>query len=122
MRPIPPKMRQEMADDSYYQVCAWHRKKHPNKRLQWHHNLIHAGRQVNRKWAILPLCQEIHEIVSRREVREYLDWVMLSRAPENELEEFGLTEKRNRLRKIYENQKNRPILHDNQNGNLATIP
>jgi len=122
MRPIPQKLKDEMEADPFYQKCAWHGRPHPGKKIEWHHNLIFSGRQVNRKFAILPLCEEIHQQVSKREIREYLDWIMVSRATEKELEEFGLTKKFNRLKKKYENQKHHPVLHDNKERNLATIP
>lgn len=59
MRKIPPKLREEMANDPYYLTCA--RLNITCKgRLTWEHAWIYAGRQINEKWAIIPLCEYHH--------------------------------------------------------------
>lgn len=91
-----------MAEDPYYRVCAYHRKIHPAG-VQWHHNLIFAGRQVNEVWCIIPLCEEIHQRVSEPEIKERVDWIMLNRATESELKQYSksrdLIRERERLNK-----------------------
>lgn len=44
-----------MADDPYYE--KWAREGSDCKgRITWEHAWIYAGRQINEKWAIIPLC------------------------------------------------------------------
>ena len=56
-----------------------------NEKIDWHHNLIWAGRQVNEAWAILPLARSVHEQVHKPEIKEKCDWVMLNRARDEQL-------------------------------------
>lgn len=59
MRPIPKKLRDEMAADPYYQICA-RRGIDCSGRITWEHAWIYAGKQINEKWAIIPLCWYHH--------------------------------------------------------------
>ncbi|MCL5435934.1 MAG: hypothetical protein M1275_02540 [Patescibacteria group bacterium] len=59
MRPIPPKLRQELAGDEYYQICS-RRDENCSGRITWEHAFTYAGRQINEKWAIIPLCENHH--------------------------------------------------------------
>ena len=59
MRPIPQKLKEEMATDPYYKTCA-RADTECNGRITWEHAFIHAGRQINEKWAIIPLCWYHH--------------------------------------------------------------
>ena len=97
-----------MEADPYYKRCAWHGRPHPGKKIEWHHNLIFAGRQVNEKWCILPICQEIHEKANWKQVRERLDWIMLNRATNDDLVFYSkagdLIRKRNVLNEKYGTQ------------------
>ena len=44
-----------MADDPYYKVCA-RDGADCSGRVTWEHAFIYAGKQINEKWAIIPLC------------------------------------------------------------------
>lgn len=89
MRPIPSKLRQEMAVDPFYLRCARASEGTCDGRITWEHAIIFAGRQLNEKWAIIPLC-EYHYGVGK-----YLDggdlnkeknrWIALNRATREEL-------------------------------------
>ncbi len=59
MRPIPLKLREEMSNDPYYKRCA-RANSECNGRITWEHAFTYAGRQVNEKWAIIPLCWYHH--------------------------------------------------------------
>lgn len=59
MRKIPLKMRTEMSLDPYYKTCA-RENDECSGRITWEHAFIYAGRQVNEKWAIIPLCVYHH--------------------------------------------------------------
>lgn len=59
MRPIPPKLRKQLAEDPKMKVCArngWD----CAGRITWEHAFIYAGRQINEAWAIVPLCEYHH--------------------------------------------------------------
>lgn len=53
-------------------------------KIDWHHNLIHAGSQVNEAWCILPLHEDVHDKMTS-ELKERLDWIMLNRTDEDTL-------------------------------------
>lgn len=104
-----------MEMDPYYRRCCV---TGATTRIQWHHNLEsyangNKGR-VNEAWCILPLTERIHLMADRREVREYLDWIMLNRADDDTLRRWSkaedLIKKRDRLNKIYDHKKNHPVL------------
>lgn len=55
MSPIPIKLHQQLATDPEYRVCS--RAGSACKgRMTWEHAILYAGKQVQEKWAILPLC------------------------------------------------------------------
>lgn len=59
MRKIPKKLREEMAADPYYKACA--RADFECKgRITWEHAFTYAGKQINEKFAIIPLCEYHH--------------------------------------------------------------
>jgi len=59
-----------------------------HEKIDWHHNLIYAGRQVNEEWCIMPLLHSVHEIEKRPDIKELLNWIMLNRATDEELEKY----------------------------------
>jgi hypothetical protein len=59
MRLIAQKLRDEMAVDPYYQVCA-RKSGECQGRITWEHAFLYANRQINEKWAIIPLCVYHH--------------------------------------------------------------
>ena len=81
MRPIPLELRERLASKKYYKRCALCHA----EGVQWHHNLIYAGRQVNAEFCIIPLCPSCHAQARNKEVKEKLDWIMLNRADNEEL-------------------------------------
>jgi hypothetical protein len=103
MNNIPPKLRAEIALDPFYQRCcitgAWSR----NTKIDWHHNLLFAGKQVQAKFAILPLAREVHDNIVLH--KEKCDWIMLNRATDEQLKKYSraadLFAKRDRLNKKY---------------------
>jgi hypothetical protein len=110
IKPIPKKLRDEMAQDPYYQrCCVTGSQAGPGVKIEWHHNFesyAHGNKgRVNEKWCILPVLESIHRRADTREVRQYLDWVMLNRADKETLERWSvagdLVAKRNRLNKAY---------------------
>ncbi len=90
MNKIPPKLRKQLADDPFYRRCcitgeaskSW-------DRIQWHHNMTFAGKQVQARFAILPVLKSVHERANNKQVREKLDWVMLNRMSTEDLWLYG---------------------------------
>lgn len=106
MRPVPAKLRKEIESDPFYKNCCITGMPATADKIDWHHNFIFAGRQVNEKWCILPICEGLHKRVkSDRNLRERLDWIMLNRATDEQLKKYSkatdLIAKRERLNKIY---------------------
>lgn len=103
MNNIPPKLREEMAADPFYQRCCITGAMAKNTKVEWHHNLIHAGKQVQEKWCILPLAEAVHDDIAY--YKEECDWIMLNRADEATLKRYSRAEnlvaKRDRLNKKY---------------------
>lgn len=65
MRPIPQKMKQEMLDDPAYHSCMrndYFLDHMCRGRLTLEHAIIHNGKQVNEKWAILAICAWAHDV------------------------------------------------------------
>lgn len=54
-KPIPKKLREEMADDPYYTKCA-REDNYCNGRITWEHACYYKGQKIQERWSILPLC------------------------------------------------------------------
>jgi len=85
MRPIPLKMRKEMADDPFYSVCV-HESVQCGGRIEFDHVFIYAGKQVNEKWAILPTCREHHVHITQ--FRKESERIAVARATPEELSKY----------------------------------
>lgn len=96
MRPIPQQLKEKLASKKYYKYCAECRK----EGVQWHHNLIFGGKQVNAEFCIIPLCPSCHDKARNREFKERLDWMMLNRATEEELFEYSKAINYNRIKSV----------------------
>lgn len=59
MRPIPSKLKNQILEDDYYRRCA-RQDQFCEGRITWEHCFVYAGKQVNEKWAIIPLCWHHH--------------------------------------------------------------
>lgn len=89
MRKIPESLRAEMANDPYYKRCARFEEGNCSGRITWEHAIIYAGKQLNEKWAIIPIC-EYHHAVDNFQDRGNLNkekhiWIALNRATDSEL-------------------------------------
>lgn len=97
MTTIPKKMRESMALEPYYHVCARREALHdhecqrdplnPRKDVEWEHALIYAGQKVQKRFAIVPLCWWAHR--GPGENKEINVWIALNRASEAELLELS---------------------------------
>ena len=87
MNNIPPKLRAEMAEDPYYKKCCITGKLSINTKIEWRHNLIFGGKQVQEKWCILPLAEDIHRDIVK--YKEKCDWIMINRATDDDLRRYS---------------------------------
>lgn len=63
MRPIPLKLRTEIAKDKFMARCIYcdlGRGFECNGRVEWEHAFLYAGKQINEAWAIVPVCTYHH--------------------------------------------------------------
>lgn len=87
-KPIPKPLREEMSNDPFYKKCCIADETCSGV-IQWHHNLRsyidgNKGR-VNKKFCILPVCKGHHDRADTTAVKEKLDWVMVNRMTEEQL-------------------------------------
>jgi len=109
MRPIPPKLREQMANDPYYKKCARIMDGGCDGSITWEHALIFAGRQVNEPWAIIPICEYHHAVGKHQDggnlLKEKNVWIALNRATDEQLsavsKAINYKNMRERLNKIY---------------------
>lgn len=126
MRPIPPKLRAEMAADPYYEVCCLTGlKKAPWVKIEWHHAFMYAGRQVNEKWCIVPLEKSFHARVHEPWIKEKIDRIILNRADEETLRRYSTTRDliayRDQLNAHHEDKKGDLVLQADQKRNHSSI-
>jgi len=88
VRKISEELKQELGNDVYYTKCCISYLGGCSGRIEWHHNLIYQGRQENARFCILPVCHAHHEIEKRKDIGQQLDWVMLNRISDNELQKY----------------------------------
>jgi hypothetical protein len=109
MRKINPLLREEMSNDPYYKFCSREADGSCDGRITWEHVLTYAGKQIDEKWAIIPLCEYHHAVNQYQDGtglnKEKNTWVALNRATDDELRKYSkgidYINLRNRLNKIY---------------------
>lgn len=127
MNNMPKKLRKELAADPFYATCAraglfdgnspshgYHR---CEGRITWDHSVTFAGRQVQARWAITPLCARAHSVDAFQDggdLNKKINlWIALNRASDEALEAVsGATDYlalRGRLNAVYGNYKE-PVL------------
>ena len=84
MRPIPSKLREEIASDPFMKKCVYTGE---TKNISWEHCWIYAGKQVNEAWAIVPLRRDLN-VNMRADVKEYCQWVSINRAIEEDFKKY----------------------------------
>lgn len=57
MSPIPHATKKKLDSDFFMRRCCYCRSRND---IEWHHALIIAGKQVQKWYAILPLCENCH--------------------------------------------------------------
>jgi len=91
MRTIPEKLKNDMLSDPYYERCCLRYESACSQKIDLHHNLIHAGKQVNEKFAILPVCRKHHNALEGdTTLKRTCDEIMRKRATDKQIEKYGL--------------------------------
>jgi hypothetical protein len=85
MNNMPAKLRKEMSEDPYFKKCCFTFEHTCSGKIEWHHNLIFGGKQVQDKRFIMPICQNVHDIARNIQVKEMLDLIMLSKLSNEEI-------------------------------------
>lgn len=98
-----------MDADPYYERCSMEFRGDCDGRITWEHAIIFASKQLNEKWAIIPVCAYHHgvdEFQDRGDVKKEMHvWIALNRATDDELiaisKAIDYLKLRERLNKIY---------------------
>lgn len=85
MRPIPTKLRRQIAADPFMKTCCTPDEKCKG-RIEWDHVMKYAGKQVNETWSIVPLCIYHHRGGGLDRPRT--EYLALSRATMKDLEKY----------------------------------
>jgi hypothetical protein len=85
MRPIPKKMKEELAKDPFMKLCI-HNNEECSGRIEWEHAWTYAGKQINEIWAIVPVCYMHHR--GGKLDKDYNRYVSLLRASEEDLKKY----------------------------------
>jgi len=89
MHKIPDKLRAQMHDDPYMHVCA-RADFECEGRVTWEHAFIHAGKQIQERWAIIPLC--VYHHLGPGLNKEINQMIALSHATDEELAKYPKTD------------------------------
>ena len=77
-------MREILVKDPFMKQCCV-----CGKTPQWHHHIIFGGKALNEAWNIVPLCPFHHAQVNVRELYQLIEWVVLNRATDDELDDYS---------------------------------
>lgn len=90
MSKIPKIILDAILSDPFYKSCCIPYFQIPcNGRVEFHHNLIYGGRQVQEKDFILPLCHAHHAQEKNKNIKDRLNWVMLKRGSARLIEAYS---------------------------------
>lgn len=91
MRPIPLKMRAELEEEPRMKRCALVGLEFGScdGRVEWDHQWIYAGKQINEKWALLGVCSKHHYDKNGNQLlKESLARKSLNLATEEDLQKY----------------------------------
>ena len=92
---MPPKLRLQCEADPYYKRCARKEALHDHecqpdpmtrKLIEWEHALIYAGRQIQERWAIIPICWWVHRGPGL--VKEINEWIAINRMSDEDVAKY----------------------------------
>lgn len=102
MNSIPPKLREALAEDPFYQECALRQVHTCQGRITWEHALEYRGSQLQERFAIVPICEYFHTGPGLNKKRNR--WVALNRMTEEDFKKYdraGFKQQKLYLNKIY---------------------
>jgi hypothetical protein len=89
MSPIPPRLLKDILADPYYKFCSREKDGNCKGRITLEHAIIFAGKQLQEKWSIIPLCAYHHAVDEFQDggdlQKEKNVWIALNRATDKEL-------------------------------------
>ena len=96
MNNIPKKLKEELSCDPEYKTCMRAKLLHDHvckpdplngKLIEWEHVFTFAGKQVQEKWAIIPICWLVHRGgMLRKEINQ---WIALNRGTDEEIRKIS---------------------------------
>jgi hypothetical protein len=106
MNNMPKKLRRELAEDPEYRICMVTGEAGTRTDpIEWHHAMTWAGSQLQKRFAIVSIKRSIHEQARNSVVKEFIDWIVLNRMTEDEIDYYSkaidLRYKRDQLNRIY---------------------
>ena len=109
MNNIPQRLRRQLAADPEYKICALKDYHECGGRITYEHALIVAGKQLQTRYAIVPVCARGHEVDGFQDAhtmdKDMNRWVALNRATDTELRAISRAipyiRERARLNSIY---------------------
>jgi len=109
MNPIPQKLRNEMAADPFYKECCLTGTPARFEKVDWHHCWKFAGKQINEKWAIVPVWWYMHSplgspesVHNCRMTEIQIKLISLGRATKEDLAKYPMDWDKERKRLEYE--------------------
>jgi len=86
---IPPLLREELSQDPFMKRCCITGR--TDGKIDFHHNMSWQGKNINEKFAILPVHNDIHQYHKgiTHEVKEQLNKIMAQRMTEEELDYYS---------------------------------
>jgi len=87
MRPIPAKLRKQMNSDPFYKkccICGF------MQGIEWHHVFEFARKQIQEKWAIIPVCDRCHKAIHKNDhpCKTLSKRIALKRATDEDLAKY----------------------------------
>lgn len=122
MTKIPPNVLKEILADPFYKTCAkYDQHGHECKgRITFDHTVIYAGRQLQAKWSIIPLCAYGHSVDAHQDDgdldKEMNLWIALNRATDAEIQAISKStnykREKERLNTVYGPYAPKPLKQD----------
>lgn len=107
MYKIPEKLRRELSSDPYYRKCCLTGES--RGKIDWHHAMMYGGKQINKRWNILPILSRKHlpsgdtdSVHNCKETREKAELIALLRATKEELNKYSKANFAQRLKYLSE--------------------
>ena len=77
-------MRKEIAEDEFMKKCCIT----GDYQVSWEHCWLYAGKQINEKWAIVPLRRDLNTSHPPKEVKERCQLISINRATKKDLAKY----------------------------------